>query len=257
MKMNTEMKATHKKGSLTIEAALIMPLFMFSMICIISLSALLLFQLRLKAVMHEEVKTRAMKTIAEGMPSADEMGENVLSQMGDQILKIAPIEGGSAGINFNSENYGEEIVCLTASYEAKLYYDLFGLFHKNFKQKALNHDFSGYGTGLSGHTERNEEIYVYVTEDSEVYHTSRECTHIKLKITQTSSEEIGSLRNSDGGKYKSCEHCHSKLSDGILYITEDGDKYHNSLGCSGLKRVVKAVPLEEVSDKRCCSRCGG
>lgn len=245
-----------RTGSLTIEASLVMPLFMFMMICIISLSSLLLFQLRVKECLHEEVKLIAMKSINNGYPNHEEIKGNILSSIGDDFLKIAPIEEGSNGIVI-TEDFTDEIVKVSATYKAGLYYDLFHLFGKSFTQSCVQHNWEGFETGyIHGINENKEEIYVYITNDSEVYHLSNECTHINLNITTISAENLKNARNTDGGKYKSCEHCHSKISDGNFYITPEGNKYHNSLGCSGLKRTIIAVPLSEVSGKRPCSRCG-
>ena len=250
-------KRAHRKGSLTIEAALVLPIFLFAMICMISLSALLLFQLRLKEAMHEEMKLCTLKSITGDVPDAEAMGEDILEMVGDKILKLAPIEG---DIDFYSDLANDEILSIKAAYRAKLYYDLSGLFKYEFVQQSLQHDFRGYVRGLAGAvSSTDEEEYVYVTQNSEVYHTDRECSHIRLKISEISADDLKAARSSDGSKYKSCEHCHSKITDGTLYITPDGDKYHNSLGCSGLKRSVAAIPLKEAEEEglRCCSRCGG
>lgn len=248
-------KSRHKRGSLSVEAALVMPIFLFAMICTLSLLALSLFQIRLKEAMHEEIKHCVLESIDGNILSTDIMGSEILEMVGEDILKIAPING---GIEFYNDKENGEIISISAMYEAALYYDFFDLFKYRFTQKCLQHDFKGYRNGIwAAGNEDSEERYVYVTENSEVYHLNRECTHIRLKITEMSGEGVINARNSNGGKYKSCEHCHSKISDGRLYITPEGDKYHNSLSCSGLKRSVYAVPLSEVKDKRCCQRCGG
>lgn len=254
MRNDTE-KSRAKRGSLSVEAALVMPIFLFAMICTISLLALLLFQARLKHAMHEEIKLCVQRSLDGDIASLDEMGISIRNNVGENILRIAPING---DIDFHSDKENGEIISITAEYEAALYYDFFKLFHYSFEQKCLQHDFRGYRNGMwSSGSDTKEEQYVYVTEGSEVYHTNRECTHIRLKITEISGTEIENVRNSGGGRYKSCEHCHSKLSGGKLYITPDGEKYHNSLSCSGLKRSVYAIPLTEVGDRRCCQRCGG
>lgn len=245
----------YKRGSLSIEAALVLPLFLFAMICVISLSALLMFQMRLKEALHEETKKYVIRDISGADSSFDLMKNEILTYVGDYILKIAPIAGEP---DFHMEKYSGEIIVISVEYEAELYYDLFGLFHHRFVQKNLQHDFRGYKRGLHGvNPDDNEEEYVYITPNSEVYHLSRECSHIRLNISEISSEAVKNSRNSDGSKYKSCEHCHSRLTDGHIYITPDGDKFHNSLGCSGLKRNVIAIPISEINGRRCCSRCGG
>ena len=97
---------------------------------------------------------------------------------------------------------------------------------------------------------------VFVTEHGTVYHTDIQCTHIKLSIRQVSRESLTGLRNTSGEIYHSCEKCGSKAGNSV-YITEDGNRYHSSLECSGLKRTVNEVSLEEIENLRPCSKCGG
>lgn len=72
------------------------------------------------------------------------------------------------------------------------------------------------------------------------------------------SSELNSLRNESGGKYHACEKCvHGSSKGSNVYITDQGDRYHNSLTCSGLKRTVYTARISEVPGKRACSKCGG
>ena len=99
--------------------------------------------------------------------------------------------------------------------------------------------------------------YTGIAENGSVYHLSERCTHLKLSISAIASGQIRTARNENGGRYKACEKCvgNSQAED-TVYIAREGDHYHNSLGCSGLKRVVNEVPYTEVLGKRRCSRCG-
>lgn len=57
-------------------------------------------------------------------------------------------------------------------------------------------------------------------------------------------------------KYAACEKCiHKGSSLSAIFVTAYGDCYHSTLGCSGLKRTIKAVRLKDVGRLRPCSRC--
>ena len=110
------------------------------------------------------------------------------------------------------------------------------------------------GSGSSG--EDPSRTTVYVTENGSVYHLSRECSHIRLDIKTVSREELQTARNTDGEIYRPCEHC-GKAAGEFVYISADGNRYHSSLECSGLKRTVKETTLSEIGEMHVCSRCGG
>lgn len=99
-----------------------------------------------------------------------------------------------------------------------------------------------------------EEVYVYITENGSAYHTLRNCTHLTLSITLAAEKEIETLRNASGGRYSPCERCGGSGS-GIVYITKEGNRYHNTIECSGLKRTVRCVPLSEAGGRTPCGRC--
>lgn len=102
-------------------------------------------------------------------------------------------------------------------------------------------------------TKNEDDAYVYVTETGDVYHSSRTCYHIKLAITQI---DKGLLKKSYENLLP-CELCASgKYTDGCIYITETGNKYHYSVACSGLKRTVMRVRRKDVGNLSPCSNCG-
>ncbi len=244
-----------KQGSLAVEAALVVPLFLFFALTLLSCLQLLQFSIRMQQILFEEGLLLSEKIYESKAQDETVAVSEMLSKL--QGAEGIPVDGGIQGLDFGGCNLSDpEFTDLSVSYKAKLMFDPFGLFRRDFCQHVLFHRWIGYENGLNGREWEEDEVYVYITEDSEVYHRSRNCTHIRLAIREVTGSSVGDLKNVYGEHYKSCRHCHAKPTDAHIYITTDGDCYHNSLSCSGLSRCVRAIPLSQVGNRRPCSRCG-
>ncbi len=199
-----------KKGSLTIEAAIILPVFALGLLAIVSILP-----------MKQKILDIQEELFNDAMDVATEHTDGPEYRQLDVKCELEPLTG------------------------------FFGPLKIPVERKCLVHVWNGYDRGYFSDGE-----YVYITKDSEVYHRDRDCSHIRLTVTQTNGEDILDQRNAGGSRYKPCELCHSRLSDPKLYITPEGDRYHNSITCSGLKRTVYKIRIEEAGDRRPCSRCG-
>ncbi len=117
------------------------------------------------------------------------------------------------------------------------------------------HAWNGYQ--VSGYVLSDyQETIVYITETGTVYHKKRDCSYLNPSIETVDASRIGEQRNESGGIYHPCEVCHPRGGD-TYYITKYGTVYHDSLQCPGLKRTVYAVKMSEVGDRSPCSKCGG
>ncbi|MCR4740515.1 MAG: pilus assembly protein [Lachnospiraceae bacterium] len=247
-----------KRGSLTIESALVLPLFLFGMLCLMSFFDLLNYYITLDQAMYSRARLMAQKAVCSYVSNKDQLYNGITELMDEKILKNAPVQGGGYALNVSeSDLSNREILVLDAKYTSALPFDTAGLFSETFDHRLIMHTFTGFDLGLYGYTKGTSPEYVYMTENGSVYHTDPGCTHIRLRIREVTKNDIGSLRNNNGGKYKPCEHCHACLTDGILYITPEGDRYHVSLTCSGLKRTVKTVKLSDIPGVPPCLRCKG
>ncbi len=244
------------KGSLTIEASLVLPVFLFAMFLALSLINLMRFHLNLQEAVHQETRKLAMSSFREWNASSGSVGGKVLARLNGTMLSKAPVKGGAGGIDFSaSELNDREVIEVNAVYEAELPYDFFNIFDRRFCAKCLMHTFIGYEKGIDERTvERKNEEYVYVTETGTVYHKDRECTYLRLSIKEVDKSALKDLRNSSGHKYYACRSC-GKSAAGKVYITSDGTCYHSSLSCHGLKRTVNCIPLSKVGGRGPCSRC--
>lgn len=201
------------RASLTLEASVALPLFMFFFISLLSILEM----------MH-------------GCMNRDFS----LSRTAKSVALLSPLD---------------TMVDLMEPYTFEARCNVFGLPSQFMMIRARAHPWTGYklGSGTGGDAGSMEDPIVYVAENGTVYHLSRSCTHLDLKIRPVDSKTVGNERNNGGGKYKRCEICGG--GSGTVYITDEGDRYHASLSCSGLKRTIYEIPLSQVGNKRLCSRC--
>ena len=187
----------------------------------------------------------------------------VVKFAGREYLDASPLTNGADGLQFwESRLLGEGgEMDIIVTYSVSPWSDLLGTISFRMANRYYGHIWNGYALSdgeESGGVEENQQT-VYVTENGTVYHSSTECTHLRLTIRQVSAAAVGEERNESGAKYYPCERCSGGGSPGLLYITKDGKRYHFSRDCSGLKRTMNTMTLEEAQDAGYppCSRCGG
>lgn len=118
-------------------------------------------------------------------------------------------------------------------------------------QRALVRDWSGYDI-----TEKSKTVYI--TKTGKVYHTTRNCRHLIINIRKELYVDIEAKRNLNGEKYTKCAICMKKESDiGVyVFVTDEGNRFHVGLDCSGLKRNLITTDISNVGERKLCSDCG-
>ncbi|MBO6000033.1 MAG: hypothetical protein J6P87_10130 [Lachnospiraceae bacterium] len=192
----------------------------------------------------------------------------VMELAGKDYLDASPLKGGSGSISYlrssilSGSGPEADIISLTADYRAGPLIPWLAYSDILLQSRYYGHAFVGYtpgsdaGAGENGSTE--EEEIVFVTESGTVYHRNAACSYLKLSVEAVDRRQVSGLRNNSRAKYYPCEICRAAAnSSGTVYITDDGNRYHCSRECSGLKRTIRAVPLSSAA--QCygpCSRCG-
>lgn len=245
---------TSFKASITVEAAMAVPIFFLAVVCLLYLMEMAAIQTAVRSGI--QYAGRELAEDACLLPAAvpSRLEADIVNAVGADRLNRSIVEGGSGGIHCQKSWMSPTTgICnLTAQYKVKIPIPLFRLPSPAYEITMRIKGWTGYEKAGFGN---EDEETVYVTETGLVYHKDYHCTHLELSIHAVQASELSGLRNEDGGKYYPCEHCAGTGAGGV-FITDSGNRYHSSLGCSGLKRTIYAVPLSEAAGKGACQRCG-
>ena len=272
---------------MTIEAALVLPLFLFFVIAIMYFLIIVGLQSDIQLSMEEASRNIGKKAYfalhAEGAIGTEETdgdtagilsaGINALSVktlilkdgLGEEISR-SRIRGGVGGFYVYHSTYdikeGVLDIIVNYTYDIPFLPDSIG--DVRFVQRFRSHVWTGKelsessgGNGAGG-KEQTEGTTVYVTPYGTVYHLSTDCHYLDLSIQAISGDEVDAARNKDGGKYYMCTDCCKKGEHyDTVYITDYGTNWHSDLHCSGLKRTVEEIDISEVGNMHVCPMCGG
>ncbi len=208
-----------KRGSLTIEAAFILPLFFL-----------------------------AMTGLALVM--------NVMGGLTEKSIDLSN-KARTAAMYSGVLDDADLWIDLKTTYEYEIPVCAFPLPGIRVPVRARVRAWSGKGPGtLSGNDIADSSGIVYVTDYESVYHTDPECTHLSLSVKTVPYEKISGLRNIYGSRYKKCDGF-PKGYTGPVYYTDKGDRYYPSPDYGGITRHVRIVKRSDVPGLRLCQRCGG
>lgn len=216
-----------KRASLTIEAALILPLFMLASLMLLSIIDMLQTYVSKEYNLYHSTRQSCILGIA--ALEQDLIKNDILRK--NTIYTVSPKLKGSGFQKVRFENH----CCV--------------------------HLFNGYDY-LSGELTSNVETYVYVTKNASVYHRRRSCQYLNVSIRTVLGKDVGKERNLDRSKYYACPKCTKNRTkkerrEDVVYITEYGNRYHDSILCRELKRDIRLVPMKEAQGLKPCSSCGG
>ncbi|MDE7478350.1 MAG: hypothetical protein K2M91_10445 [Lachnospiraceae bacterium] len=254
---------------MTVEACFVLPFFLFAFLNIISIVEIYRLQGNMSAAMHETVKQMAVygyeyQQISGGsVGAAESLGLTYLyaagkvrAKLGTAYLENSPLSGSASSISWlrSSVMQKDDCIDLVAEYRIEPPAAVVGWKQRMMYNRMRTRAWTGYdNAGNSGGM--NEEEIVYITPEGSVYHRSRGCSYLKLSIVAVDKSFVDTQRNQDGSKYYPCGDCGASCGS-TVYITSYGNRYHSTLGCSGLKRTVMAVPISEVGGRGACSKCG-
>jgi len=263
-----------KPGSLTIEAAMALPLFLFAVMILMTPMKLLNDGRKIQTALDitgEELSqyVSAFKELKRGedlsAAGLNELPDGFLEGITEQsILLYVRMKMGKYEVYQDAESVSflrssvlkdKETIDLIMDYRIRLPFPVLGLKSVPMSARCFRRAWIG-NTLLYEDESGDTEEMVYVGRDSTRYHKKRTCHYLYNHIRAVNETDLESIRNTDGGIYKPCSRCRSLAKEGsVVYIMPSGEKFHSSRECSAITAYVRLVPISEVIHLGACSYC--
>lgn len=281
-------KTCEQRASLTVEAALVMPIFLYFMIAFLYIIQIF----SLKEHIQSEITKMGLnwsKTayFYEDFPDIEEalsfdkslFGVDIgLGDVTDKIINgyslklyakeyldknwinYSCIQDGFEGIDFNYSEINDEEDCIdiVLKYKISIPVKIFIIGDINILQRVRLRNWTGYEVAATYETEaKSKETIVFITYTGSVYHKNKNCVYLKPSVVAVQGIP-NDLRNESGEKYSKCKYCCTGPEGkyNTYYITKYGNRYHSNRTCSRIYRNIKEIPLSEAGNRKPCSKCG-
>lgn len=263
------------RGSMTLEAALVLPLFIFAIVCLILPMKIMNTERKLQAALEavgedfsryaylQDVMERQDKAAMAGAGDAAKgfcryLAAGVAAGYGQQNVMEHCDTDSVGNISMTGSQIMEdgEMISLVFNYEIRLPFPVLGL--SALKRSLSCHRRAWIGTagkdwgdGTGGQV---QDELVYVGKNSTRYHRERTCHYLYNDLKQVSKTQAEEMRNSGGGRYGPCKACRPETVDSV-YIMPSGSSYHSRVDCKAITAYVRTAKLSEVEHMGGCSYC--
>lgn len=188
--------------------------------------------------------------------------EWVVERAGRSQLEASPIRGGPAGLSLSGSTLKNRELDLVLTYQVESFISFplklsFPVAQRSARQLWVGTRVQKWDA--EEEEEEAQEASCFVTETGSVYHKTKGCRVLDLKVQTVSFSSLPSLRNTSGGKYYACARCaRGSAPPGEVIITIPGTRYHYRSDCRNLKRTIIEISVSEAETKyRPCHFCGG
>lgn len=269
-------------AAMTVEAALVLPLFLFFFMNLMSLGEMMRLHSKLQLAMweagnrlsvygivldddflktHTEEKTEGAKEEAGLLDVAFShtyLKHEIVEYLGKEYLEQSPLTYGTSGLIFPESDLITDSgqIRIEMHYSVSPCFSVPGFASFLMANRYCCHLWTGYEIPGTKEEDAETKLY-YVTEYGEVYHTRRECSYLKVSKEAVSKTDLYWRRSETGKKYAACKLCGKREFSGVCWITRSGECFHLTEDCPGLKRTVFTITEKELTGYRPCSKCGG
>lgn len=252
------LKMERLRASMTVEAAVVLPLFMFFFLHLTGYIEMLRLHSKMtfglwdagkQLVAYTAVADDIRMEVPDVAVSYLYVQNSVKHLLGQEYLETSPLVYGCQGLNYLSSDYDGDCVDIGVTYQVEPKVTVFPFSYMRLANRYYGKVWNGYD--VTGQVPE----YVYVTIYGEVWHETTDCTYLDIDVYETRRNVIGGLRNENGEKYRLCELCGDAQWGDVVFYTPQGECYHKERKCSSLVRYIRAVAWAENLPYRACNRC--
>lgn len=239
------------KAGMTLEAAMVIPFFLFAMINVISVMDIMRIKSCVDMAVAESGNEIAIECYGEYLNDliSSIYIKGKVNQFLKENLSDSDYERVKGNIVVTSVSAMGEKLSFRVSYKIKPKVDMTGLITVKLYADYYGHNWLGY-------IEQGEiEQMVFLSNTASVYHVDKQCKYLNVTIMKVPYKSLGIYRNNSRKKYKQCNFCNVGEVGEYVYITPEGDGYHTTKNCIGLTRFIYTVPISQVGGKRQCVGC--
>ena len=246
------MSAFASRGSLTLEAAIVVPIFFFAMLCLAYLLEMMAIQTTVRNALYSAGREVAKEAYVGTIVTVHELERKMTENIGADRLERSVISG-DLDCDNTKYNWSTGVMDLSVQYQVELPFLMFRIISVTLEETLRVKGWTGDVAIIGGEWKADT---VYVTDTGVVYHKDPACTYLDMSVQAVSKEGLEEIRNESGGKYHPCESCKDVQPDNMaVYITAYGTRYHTSLECKKIKRNIYAISIDEAYGLGGCSKC--
>jgi len=267
-------------ASLTVEASLVLTLFIFAAVCLILPMKIMNTERRIQSGLeavgedfskYAYVKDLLAKNETGAIPGAGEFAGSFCKYLAagvaaryatERTMAYADTRNCRAATMIRSQILEDgETFDLILDYEIQMPFPVLGLPAVRRTAHCRRRAWigkAGKSYDADGRDEEDQDKMVYVGKNGTRYHRSRSCHYLANDLTTVSFEVVGGLRNTSGGKYYACSVCGRSAGAGsMVHVMPSGSSFHTTEDCTAIIAYVRAVKLSEAEHLGACSYCSG
>lgn len=267
-------------GSITVETAVILPIFLIAIISFHVYFVLFNYQNVLQNSINNTAKAIARYsyiidksgeiTDYEKLENELDIDKDILVSgintgyawnkiMTNEVKKYTNnsyIKGGTSGLVISGSRIGKRDGEDYIFVKYKMSFKIMDGISYNINLRNSCHFREWIGETISEKKESDSTV-VYITKKGRVYHITSECTYIKFNLKTVRYGDVYLVKNNDGKSYSKCGKCvlGEPAINSIIYITGSGVTFHANKNCSYIKRDAIPIEISKVGNRKLCSRC--